>query len=132
MHTFLCIVRKILTYDVFESLNRLSNLSIPRCLYHYNFYQQVMIYFLFIISIPDDDFDDGISRDTFVMAIRHVVKRRFGWKDAIADIIINEYTNWKKPDEHITNRNEYVQVSIIYRFRVMSQIKAIFRIHIRS
>ena len=60
--------------------------------------------------LSDNQFEDGIERSTFEHAIDHVITRRFGWSQAVADIVKNKYTDWTKRNDPIENRNQYVHV----------------------
>ena len=64
----------------------------------------------------DDQFEDGIERSTFEHAIDHVITKRFGWSQTVADVVKNKYTDWTKTNDPIENRNQYVHV----RFKVYS------------
>lgn len=61
--------------------------------------------------VADREYSDGINRITFEQAIDHVVTRRFNWDHSVADVIKNEYTNWKNIHDPIVNRDQYVHVS---------------------
>ena len=62
----------------------------------------------------DDQFEDGIERSTFEHAIDHVITKRFGWSQTVADVVKNKYTDWTKTNDPIENRNQYVHV----RFKI--------------
>ena len=61
--------------------------------------------------ILDDTVEDGIERATFEHAIDHVITKRFGWSQEVAEVVKNEYTDWTKTNDPVENRNQYVHVS---------------------
>ena len=63
-------------------------------------------------NVSDGNYEDGIERSTFEKAVRYVVTNRFNWPPAIADVIINEYTDWERVDDPLQNRKQYVHVRI--------------------
>ena len=65
------------------------------------------------VFLSDDQFEDGIERSTFEHAIDHVITRRFGWPQIVADVVKNKYTDWTKRNDPIENRNQYVHVRFI-------------------
>ena len=62
-------------------------------------------------NFTDRDYNDGIDRTTFESAVRHVVEGRFWWPKSLSDLLIYEYTDWKKRDDYVANRQGYKEVS---------------------
>ena len=58
---------------------------------------------------------DGLNRTTFEEAINHVFLSRFEWDVTVADVVTNEYTDWRHVNDAMANRNQYLEVSLSFQ-----------------
>ena len=64
-----------------------------------------------MLDVSDNDFDDGLSRATFLRSMEYIATERFGWPRDLVETLQYEYTDWTNPDDPVTNREQYIQVT---------------------
>ena len=63
-------------------------------------------------DISERNFSNGLERDSFEKSVSHVITQRLWWPESVANVIIHEYTDWSHVNDPVTNRQNYIHVSM--------------------
>jgi len=66
----------------------------------------------------------GLERQLFERLLKHVICRRFGYDEAIYDMVLQQYTNWDIPMDALENTLQYLKVNPVITSLLSADIDA--------